>query len=341
MFLGESDRASKCASYPKGQGQDTGLRYHLYKDTIRLAGTTKKEVTMIEWLKCPDGKVTPVKDCLTKCRMDERCLTLPTLTLMAEEREWAGVPSTTQLLNGTMYEFLKLTQPYVVDPDSRAFMLAGTKHHEGLDMKAKELGLPSEIPLNIDRDIFDLLEPEPNDSFAITDYKLWGSYRVAKAIGIVEIGKKPDPTGAVYKISGKWGKAGEPKMVSVFQAMPQEADVFNEELQLNRYRIMLEELGIAISKMQLQVTVRDGGLAVAHGRGIARNIYKIPIDRLDDLVVRDYFNAKAFNLDKALKEGWTEPCNDRECWEGARCKGYCEVARYCVKGMLYQEPANG
>jgi len=297
----------------------------------------------LEWFKCPDGKFIAVKDCLTKCRMEERCLTLPTLTLMADERKWTGVPSTTQLLNGTMYEFLKLTQPYAVDPDSRAFMLAGTRHHKSLEEVAKELNLPSEIPLNIDRDIFDLLEPE-NGNLVLTDYKLWGSYRVAKALGIVEVGKQPDPSGAVYKTSGKWGQAGTPKMVSVFvfQSMPQEMDLFNEELQLNRYRIMLEELGIAISKMQLQVTVRDGGLAIANSRGITRNIYRMPIRKLDDSDVLGYFQPKHKDLLVALEQNkWTEPCNDRECWEGARCKGYCEVARYCPKGLLYQEPADG
>jgi len=332
---------------------------------------------VLEWFKCPNGKVTTVKECLSKCQMGERCLTLPTLTLMAQEREWTGVPSTTQLLNGTMYEFLKLTQPYVVDPDSRAFMLAGTKHHQSLEEFATKLGLPAEKALNIDRDIFDLLEPD-NDWYVVninvnnqvireigelepgaatplayneelqhkwtlTDYKLWGSYRVALALGIVKIGQKPDPSEAVYKVSGKWGQAGTPKMVSVFESMPQEADVFNEELQLNRYRIMLEELGIAISKMQLQVTVRDGGLAVAHSRGVARNIYRIPIQRLDNDYVAGYFQGKELHLQQALKVGvCNEPCNDHECWYGARCRGYCEVARYCPKGILYtQVPASG
>lgn len=115
---------------------------------------------MLQWFKCPDNTIVEVKSCLEKCSLKERCLTLPTLTLMAEERKWNGIPSTTQLLNGTMMEFLKLTQPYTVDPDKRAFMLAGTKHHASLEEVAKRLGLPSEIPLSIDRDIFDLLEPE-------------------------------------------------------------------------------------------------------------------------------------------------------------------------------------
>ena len=96
---------------------------------------------MLEWFKCPDGVIIPYKDCLTKCRMEERCATTPYLRRISQEREWTGRPSTTQLLNGTMMEFLKLTQPYVVDPDKRAFMVSGTMHHESMDEMVKELGL--------------------------------------------------------------------------------------------------------------------------------------------------------------------------------------------------------
>jgi len=293
---------------------------------------------MLNWFKCPDGQITTVKNCLTKCRMDERCLTLPTLKLISTEREWNGVPSTTQLLNGTMLEFLKLTQPYMVDPDSRAFMLAGTKHHQALEEVAKELGLPSEIALNIDRDIFDLLEQDEDGGLVLSDYKNWGSYRVAKALGLIEVGKKPDPTGAVYKVSGKWGKAGSPKMVSVFQIMPKEVDNWEAEYQLNRYRIMLEERGIQIKRMQLQVTVRDGGLQVATSRGLDRNTYRIAIPRLDDQTIKEYFAGKEKALLTALEQGsCNTPCNEKECWDDARCKSYCEVARNCPKGILYQQ----
>ncbi|GAG88317.1 unnamed protein product, partial [marine sediment metagenome] len=43
------------------------------------------------------------------------------------EREWTGEASTTQLLNGTMYSFLKIIQPYIVDPDDMAFAIHGTR----------------------------------------------------------------------------------------------------------------------------------------------------------------------------------------------------------------------
>jgi len=252
---------------------------------------------------------------------------------MSKERDWTGIASTTQLLNGTMLEYLKLTQPYYVDPNSRAFMLQGSKHHKALEEVAKELGLPAEIALSIDRDIFDLLEQEDGE-YVLTDYKLWGSFKVAKALGVVAVGKQPDPSGERYKVTGKWGKAGTPKMVPAFAHIPEEANNWEVELQLNRYRIMLEELGVSIKRMQVQATVRDGGLAIAYSRGVMRNIYRIPVLRLEDDTVRSYFTMKEQDLSYALEHGWSIPCDDAESWEGLRCKRYCDVALYCPKGKL-------
>jgi len=286
--------------------------------------------------KCPDGKTIPVEECLAGC--SHRCLTLPTLQLIARERKWSGTPSTTQLLNGTMLEFLKITKDYVVDPQDRAFALLGTRHHKKLEEVAKELGLPAEVGLtDEERDIFDLLEPSEN-GWTLTDYKTWGSFKVAKALGIVEGGKHPDPSGEVYKTSGKWGKAGTVKMVNWFRTDPNAVDLWEAELQLNSYRLKLEEKGLGVTKMQLQITVRDGSLVVALSRGVERNIYLIPIRLLPNYHVEDYFAFKTICLLKALEQNhWDEPCDSRECWDGARCKGYCEVAEWCPKGILYQQ----
>lgn len=294
----------------------------------------------LEGFYCPDEEKVKLEDCFEQCRLGERCLTLPTLVTLSREREWSGVASTTQLLNGTMMEYLKLTQPYYVNPQTRAFMLAGSKHHKALEEIAKELNLPAEIPLSIDRDIFDLLEFEGKE-LVLTDYKLWGSFRVAKALGIEQIGKQPDPSGVVYKSSGKWGKAGSPKMVPVFKENPDKAERWEAELQLNRYRVMLEELGLTIHKMRIQATVRDGGIAIAYGRGVFKNIYKIPVKFLDDMDVLGYFTVKDANLKLALASGWTIPCSKEECWEDMRCKRYCDVWNYCPKGKLIHSIEGG
>jgi len=246
-------------------------------------------------------------------------MTEPTLRIISNDREWTGNPSTTQLLNGTMMEFLKITREYASDPQRRAFMLSGIKYHLALESMAKEMGLPAEIALGPDgHDIFDLLEP-CDGGWSLTDNKDWGSYRVVRALGITKIGKGKDAT---------------------FITKPEEADVFNEELQLNNYRIMLEKKGITIVNMQLQVKVRDGGLQVAATRGIDFNIKLIPIRRLPDEDVLMYFNAKKQKLLNALKDYETNPnffpeiCNAVESWENRRCQGHCDVAEFCPKGIV-------
>ena len=291
---------------------------------------------MLVNFRCPDKGIIPVQECLQGCRMAERCMTLPTLALIGQERTWGGVASTTQLLNGTMLEYLKLTKDYTVSPDSRAFMLSGTQHHKGLEETAHELGLAAEIPLSVDRDIFDLIESE-GDKFVLTDYKLWGSFKVAKALGLTKVGTKPDPSGEVYKTTTKWGKAGEPKMVSIWGIVPENVDNWEVEYQLNRYRVKLAELGVKIHRLQLQVTVRDGGLAVAVKRGLDRNVYRIPVRLLPDEDVMSFFATKATSLQVALSCGWTEPCSDRECWNGLRCQRFCDVKEFCPRGALIQQ----
>ena len=294
----------------------------------------------LECFICPDEGMIPVRDCIAKCRLPYRCLTLPTLIAVSEERPWNGEPSTTQLLNGTMLEYLKLTTPYNIYPDSRAFMLAGRKHHEQMEAVAKEIGLPAELALSGDRDIFDLLEVE-DGQVILTDYKNWGSFKVAKALGITETGKQPDPSGAVYKSSGKWGKEGSPKMVPTFEQVPDKAENWEAELQLNRYRIMLEDLGVKVHRLQLQVTVRDGSLFIAKQRGVERNTYRIPVPTMENETVKVYFADKDFLLKQAMESGWSTPCSPLECWDGIRCERYCDVAEFCPKGILVKSLEGG
>lgn len=273
---------------------------------------------------CPDGTTAPIANDLAHCRScDHRCLNLPTLRYIAKERVWTGRPSTTQLLNGTMLEFLKITRDYIIDPgQDRIFALFGSGLHALLAREAEELNLPAEIALSPDgRDIFDLLEPE-NGTWTLTDNKGWGSYKVARALGLVKTGKGKDAT---------------------FVIDPEQADLYESELQLNHYRVMLEEKGVAVGRMQLQVFVRDGGLAAARTRGIERNSYIIPIKRMDNLTVKTFFEMKDHQLLEALLYYTADPnylpspCNNRECWDGNRCGKWCDVAKFCPRGMLGQQ----
>jgi len=296
---------------------------------------------LLEGFICPNGSRIKIEGCFTRCQFEHRCMTLPSLALISSERKWTGRASTTQLLLGTMEAFLKLTKPYYTDPDKRAFMMEGIKHHKNLEVKAKELGIASEVALSIDKDIVDLLEWE-NGDLVLTDYKLWGSFKVAKALGIEEAGKQPDPSGATYKSSGKWGKAGSPKMVSVFRANPDKADNWEAELQLNNYRVkatpVLESIGLKISRMQVQATVRDGGLYIAKDRGIDRRVYTIPVPVIPDEVVIEYFITKQEALNIALEQGhWDWPCNEQECWGGNKCEEWCDVWEFCGKGRLVHD----
>ena len=182
---------------------------------------------------------------------------------------------------------------------------------------------------------------EMKRGFQITDYKLWGSFRVAKALGIEETGKEPHPT-EVYKTTSKYGKEGSPKMIPVFKQVPEKADNWEAELQLNRYRVMLEELGLTVHEMRLQITVRDGGLYIAHNRGVYKNIYKIPVRRVENYNVQAYFQYKSDQLGIALMDNeYDIPCNNQESWGGVRCREYCDVADFCPKGKLIKAIEGG
>jgi hypothetical protein len=292
----------------------------------------------LRYFDCPDGIRRPVEECLKKCpRPEGRCLSLPTLISISHQREWNGKPSTTQLINGTRLAYLQIKKDYAVKPFDRAFALLGTRHHTRLDKVAQKLNALSEEKLEgDDTGILDLLVPDEAvdyEAYELWDYKTAGSFKVAKALGLV--GKKvPEPNGEVYKSSGKWGKAGTPKMVTVWERDPATVDMWEWEYQDNNYRLKIEACGFPISKMFNQITVRDGGTITATNRGITENIYKIPIRRLPDEQVREYFRVKREALLGFLSNGkFPPPCNNAESWNGRRCKGFCDVAEFCDVGI--------
>lgn len=288
---------------------------------------------------CPDGQEVDVGQCLSQCRMAQRCLTLPTLIKIAtSERPWDGHPSTTRLMNGTMLEYLRATIPYSIDPKSRSFALLGNDHHEKLaaasvggaavlaEVRQKDALVPG-TP-----DVLEVDESIPGYHI-LTDYKTYGSYRVAKMLGIEKI--QTISQTEVYKSSGKWGKAGTPKKITGFKIVPALGNTKDEQLQLNHYRVLLEAQGYPISKIQVQVTVRDGGLQAAMTRGVMDTIYLINIPMMTNYAVESYFERKRLLLVQAMDQKVIpQACNEDESWGGHRCQSYCEVAKHCIKGQV-------
>ena len=281
---------------------------------------------------CLDGYKIEVEQCLEEggCRLSSRCAPRTYLRMISTDRTWTGKPSTTQLIAGTMLSFLRLTVDYAIKPDGCAFMAHGTKVHRKLQDVTDDLSLVEEKLTGETTGvtgIFDLLEVE-GDSSILADFKTSGSWKVMKALGLYTGDVETDE---VFK-SGK--RKGQRKTRKWLFQSDDMIDRRDWELQLNMYRLQIEEMGFPVDEIRLMCIVRDGNTAVARSRGILRNIYYFEIDRLPDQEVRDYFERKRKNLLLALEQGsWSEPCSEMENWDGIRCERYCPVWQQCSLGI--------
>lgn len=302
---------------------------------------------------CPDGQSIETKECLKEggCRLKERCCARPILKLMAQNRKWEGVPSTTQLLKGTMQAFLEIVHDYEQKPDDMAFRVQGSVQHANLEGYGDEIS-QAELDFSSEKGSIrpDVLEYE-NGEWTLLDYKMSGSFAVAKALGIY---KEDEPvvdaeTGepVLYK-SGQ--KKGQPKTVKVVKRDPRRAEMKEWIYQLNNYRVGLERevlLGpdgklyfrkqapkgstkIKFKRLKVQVVVRDGNTVAALSRGIDRNIYYIDIPIIPDDEVKEYFSRKRKHLLQAVEQGdWQVPCTEDERWQDHKCLHYCPVNKHC------------
>ena len=250
--------------------------------------------------KCAAGTV-PVVECLKKCPIGSRCLSLPTLTEVGKLRNLDKL-SVTQLLNPTRIEYLKMEYDYAVDPKDRAFLFLGTRHHQKLEAVAQKLKVVSESRM-VSEDVTgqaDLLEPiDGTDTYRLVDYKTWGGFAVRKALG------------SQYK----------------------EPDLESTALQVNNYRIMFEDVGFKVAEMFVQVAVRDFTAQTAKQYDLSEKMFLITIPLMPDAEVKDYFSRKAESLLYALQhKELPAMCDYEDRWGGRRCKSYCEVFMYCPEG---------
>ena len=277
---------------------------------------------MIKNFICPDGNRIDKNDCLEKCRMDNPCSPKSYLKMVSAEREWKGVPSVTQLLNGTLESYLKIKEDYDISPNDMAFAISGTKKHGNLE----EHGENPEQHLVYDgiQGTCDELEKNDDGTYTLIDYKTSGSYKVAQCLGIaVEKTKIPD---GFYK-------NGKEKFLTETEIIQIPGDWGDYAMQLNMYRIMLQETkGIKISDMKIFFVVRDGGIAVARSRGITKNVYFASVPFIEDGKILRFFKEKREDLFSYLNSNTIPPiCTQEERWFDRKCQGYCPVREICPR----------
>ena len=284
-----------------------------------------------KYFKCPDQEIIEIAQCLQHCRLESRCATKPYLRLIGYDREFKGI-SPSSAGNGPRLIYLKAVKDYTVDPQERVWAAFGTSTHEKLSIHVFTHNVLSEEQLTDKqmKGIPDCLEEDEAKPgyYILTDYKSWGSFKVAKALGVVKSEEILLEDGEpVLLKSGK--NKGQPKTKDVFDIDESTRDLRSEELQINRYRIFFESYGFPISKMQIQTVSRDGGTYVSRSRGIDKNMYIIPIDFLPDHDVLYFYDHLASEVDQAFEHGFVRRCDKWESWEGRRCNGFCEVKQFC------------
>ena len=275
---------------------------------------------------CPSGRNVLFDECIKKCPEPQRCATTAQCIFMARVREWKGKPSVTQCLNGTRCAMNEILYDYYTTTDSMAFAMLGTHHHTLMEGAADGEEIISEERFEAD-DVGgtpDSLEPKADGTYKLLDYKTWGSYKVAKALGYYteDVG-----TGVHFK-TGK--RVGQEKTRKEVRQSADKVDIWETQMQLNRYRIFFDVAGFPVSELEVAVTVRDSGTYMAKGRGVTRNIYLINIPILPDEYVLEYFKTKSEALVSAIaNKHCPTKCNARERWDDRKCEDYCPTHNHC------------
>ena len=284
-----------------------------------------------KYFRCPNGSSVAINDCLKKCQMSQRCMFLPTLRAVAQSLDRGLVePTVTELITGTRETYLKKTTDYAVNPQDVLYALHGSAVH-AINEGFTEGNMLTEIRLrdDITSGKFDLYgEILDADEAVLGDIKVTSSYKLMRAMGKYKIDV---PTGEVYKTGLK---KGQPKSVKEWRD-DGVRHILDWAIQLNYYRMLLEQQGMKVSKMIIQTMCRDSGLRIAGERGIDKPIYLIPINKISDRWVKRYMNYKAKALKLAFeKEEMPILCTKKERWNNRKCLDYCNVANNCPYGHV-------
>lgn len=284
---------------------------------------------------CPDGQETSISGCLEDgCRCGTRCMFLPTLRAVAKSSDRKiDEPTVTELIAGSRETYLKKTTDYTINPESVLYALQGQGIH-GIHEGFIDGDILSEVRLKDGTtsgkfDLYGQLLEE--DTGCLGDLKVTSSYKIMRALGYY---KKSVPTGEVYKTGSR---KGQPKYRQELFTDGVKY-VMDWAIQLNYYRILLEQQGFEVNSMYIQAMCRDGSLRIAAERGIDKNIYIIPIKKISDRWLIRYFKHKAKVLKEAMASGtMPKKCSARECWHDRKCLSYCDVADFCDHGKAIKQ----
>ena len=275
---------------------------------------------------CPSGDAVPIEACLDRCHQGCRCMFLPTLRAVAKSlsRNIEGF-TVTELIAGTREVYLKRTKGYAVNPQDRIFALHGNALHDLSDAHSHGEMLSEERLYSAlfsgQIDLFGAILDE--HSHSLGDIKVTSSYKLMRALGYYTVDK---PTGEVYK-SGT--RQGQPKTKKEWRS-DGIRHIYEWALQLNAYRLLLEEHGYPVKQMTIQALCRDSGLRIAAERNIDRPIYLIGVTPISEHWLMRYLKAKKEALENAIAAEELPPlCRPRERWNNRKCLNFCEVSAFC------------
>lgn len=283
---------------------------------------------------CPNGRRIMIKRCLAACPQQERCMFLPTLRAIADSLDRGIKGATvTELIGGVREAYLKKKTCYAVAPQDVLYSLHGQAVHTIHEHNTYG-DMLGEIRLqdNVTSGKFDLYgRIIDEDECVLGDLKVTSSYKLAKALGIYKVDV---PTGGVYKTGAK---KGQPKTRKEFRNDGVK-HVWEWAVQLNYYRLLLEQSGFEVKKMYIQALCRDSSLRTAAERGIDKPVYIIPINKISDRWLMRYFNKKASILRAAMKtKTLPPPCSVKETWHGKKCLEHCDVRGKCPHAQALAE----
>lgn len=285
---------------------------------------------------CPTGDQVAISQCLAECPNAIRCMGKPTLEAVAnsvKDRGLGNIYSVTELISGSREVYLKKTTDYAIDPQDQIFAMHGTAVHSICEKHSSSFTL-TEVRLS--NDIYtgqidaygDLLG---NGKKIILDYKVTSSFKASRALGYYKV---DEPTGEVFKTGTKKGQAKTKKVVKTGGVK----HILEWAIQVNAYRMLLEEHNFKVDDMHIQMYVRDYSLRIAAERNVEKPIYLIKVNRISDHWLKRYFAIKKRRLEEAMATGVIPAiCSKRESWNGRKCQDYCNVFEACKAYMEQQD----